>query len=302
MPARPDPKRICGRIGLALFAMLAVWNAGIFTLQWCVGRYAPWLLFSPWTLWLLNSVPLFLLGVPVFLLILRTLPDGPTILRWRLPFGAREYALAMLFCLGASRLINVAGTLVLMLFQGFWGSGEIVISPVQDILFAGGFLPSLVFGVIVPAVGEEYIFRYMIRRKMRGCPDSTYIFFSGLCFALLHGNITQGLFTFVVGAIFAWAYVMTGKFLVPVSMHFLLNFIGIVPAFAVGSRSMIVLLGLFSLGCIAGGVLVFFACRRSFLATLQPPAEAGWPYSANPPRNSGRTDSISRRSVFRIYF
>lgn len=287
MPARLSPKQICSRIGLALFAMMLVWYATSVVAQNLVLSYAPqFAMQNPWIFLLLSSGPLFLLGMPVFLFIMRTIPNGPTILRWKHPFGAKQFLLAMVFCQGSSYILVLSYSLLALLFQAiFSGGGGLVPNTAQTLVMENSFLSNFVFVGILPAVGEEFIFRFMIRRKMRGCPDSTYILFSGLCFALFHGNLSQGVFTFVVGCMFAWAYSVTGKFLVPVSMHFVLNSIGILASLVNAENyTATILFGLLVLGLIAGAVIVFFSCRRQFLSTLQPPAEAGWPYYPRPPR------------------
>lgn len=278
-----DPKKVCSRIGLALFVMLVVWYAATYGISWLLGSVAPRLLAGDWTMWLLNSGPLYLIGLPVFLLMMHFIPNGPQTPRWLPKFGVKQFALTMVFCLGASYVINIAANIVIVVLQEvFGGCGT---SAVNDLLGDGSLLSNFLFGVIVPAFGEEFIFRYMIRRKMRSCSDVQYIFFSGLCFGLFHANLSQTLFTFVAGAMFAWAYLMTDKIWVPIGMHFIVNSISIVLVpFIMESRSATIVFFLLMLGLIVGSIILFAGYKDWFFGTLQPPAEPGWPYKPWAPR------------------
>ena len=276
-----NPKKICSQIGFALLCMLVVWYIGIFSTQWIMENFALWLWKSEWSVWIVNSGSLYLLGVPVFLLVMHFIPDGPELPRWKPVFGPKQFFLAMVFCMGASYILSIASSIFILLLQAvFGGSVDIGSAGVQQLLSRSSPLLNFLFGVVLPAICEEFIFRYMLRKKLRGCSDIIYIVFSGLCFSMFHGNLIQSLFTFVAGAVFAWAYVVTGKIWIPVSMHFIVNFIGIVlvplildyPIFSI-------LLSLLVMGAIAGAIIVFLSYREQFFSGLQPPTEAGWPYT-----------------------
>ena len=279
-----NPKKVCSHIGLALFAMLAVWYAASYGISWLVGRTAPHLLMGNWWMWVLNSGPLYLIGLPVFLLVMHFIPDGPETPRWLPQFGPKQFALTMVFCLGASYLINIAASIVIVALQQAFGGGYST-GAVEQLLGEGSLASNFVFGVVVPAIGEEFIFRYMIRRKMRGCSDLQYIFFSGLCFGLFHANLSQTLFTIVAGALFAWGYLMTNNIWVPIGMHFIVNSISVVLVpLIMESRSATIVFFLLMLGLIVGGIILFAGYKDWFFGTLQPPAEPGWPYKPWAPR------------------
>ncbi|MDL2324383.1 CPBP family intramembrane metalloprotease, partial [Ruminococcaceae bacterium OttesenSCG-928-A16] len=149
-----------------------------------------------------------------------------------------------------------------------------------DLAAMGGVVVNLIFGACVPALGEEFLFRHVLYRKMRGCGDATYIFFSAFCFALFHGNFAQMLYAFAVGVIFAWVYVKTGNIWVSVALHFIINCMGIVVApLLLENELATMMMGVAVIAFIAGAIVIFVKMRKRVWAGLTPPTEAGWPAS-----------------------
>lgn len=81
----------------------------------------------------------------------------------------------------------------------------------------------LAYCVAAP-IGEEMLFRGLIYKKLRVIySPKLAIFLSAAIFGIYHGNLMQGIYAFVMGALFAWAYEETGTFLAPVLMHAVAN-------------------------------------------------------------------------------
>ncbi len=279
-----SPKKVCSVIGLALFAMMLVWIGSMFVLSMLLQSFAPTFLESDWGIWILNDAPLYLLAAPVYLLILRLAPDGQEAPREKKPFGIGKYLMALVFCLGATYAISMVTNILVSLIDMLRGSTYT--DGIDALANTGGPLQSILFGAVVPALGEEFLFRYMLRRKLRGGGDKIYIVLSGLCFGLFHANVNQIGYAMVVGMLFAYLYLRTGSIWVPIALHFLLNTLGmtVVPALMeLGDAAVMgVVIGEFAL--IAGAAVVFGLSIRKVLKQLQPPAEPGWPYK--PPRSN----------------
>ncbi|NLW78472.1 MAG: CPBP family intramembrane metalloprotease [Ruminococcaceae bacterium] len=286
-----DPVQVCSRIGLGLFFMMLVWLVVTNVGSVLVMLYDVTLLNSAWVVWLVNDIPLYLLGLPVFLLVLRTIPDGPVEPpRRKTPVGPLRYLAILVFCLGATYIIAYAMNGLVSLLQMLVSSesalpdGNIL----DDLASEGGVLPNLIFGACVPALGEEFVFRYYLRRKMRGCSDMTYVVFSGLCFGLFHGNIVQGAYAIVLGMLLAWLYLATRNIWLPVTLHFFINLVGMVLApLALESEIATMIFGLLALAAMVLAVVWFFRYRKHVLATMKPPQEPGWPYK--PPKMPRQT-------------
>ena len=86
---------------------------------------------------------------------------------------------------------------------------------------------SLVLNIIVlavlPALLEEMVFRGYILRTMRPYGDWYAVFVSSLLFSLMHGNIEQIPFAFIVGLALGWLMIYTNNIWLPVIVHFCNN-------------------------------------------------------------------------------
>lgn len=73
---------------------------------------------------------------------------------------------------------------------------------------------------VVPALTEEFAFRGVLLGSMRYFGDGFAIFSSAFLFGLMHGNIIQSAFAFVVGLVAGYAVVYSGSIWPAVFIHF----------------------------------------------------------------------------------
>ncbi len=268
------PKKVISRLGLALFTMMSSWIVVLTIITTVVTVVAPQLMEKGWFVWALNDATLYGVGLPLFLLILHFVPDGvkkePS---QRKPFGVAKYLLVLVFCIGSLYLFSFVSQFIIGYIENF--RDQPIIDNLEELSDVAP-LVNLFFAVLVPAVGEEFIFRYMILKKMRGSGDKTYILFSALCFALFHINIGQFFYAFVVGAALAWLYVRTGKLWLPMLTHFIVNFIGVIGGPAIYSYNEDIYL-VFMFGSILLAIVIFIAFNKRLRQSLAPSNEAGWP-------------------------
>lgn len=76
---------------------------------------------------------------------------------------------------------------------------------------------------IIPALSEEFAFRGIILSKLRKYGDGFAVFISALLFGLLHGNIVQIPFAFIVGLGLAFVTIKTSSIVPAIITHFLNN-------------------------------------------------------------------------------
>lgn len=77
---------------------------------------------------------------------------------------------------------------------------------------------------VVPPLVEEFLFRGILLGKLRKFGDSPALFLSSMLFALMHGNIIQIPFAFIVGLALGFLTVKTGSILPSIVVHFIVNF------------------------------------------------------------------------------
>ena len=87
----------------------------------------------------------------------------------------------------------------------------------------GGFIVSFVSLSIFAPFFEEIIFRSAVYRHTEIMGQSFAVVFSAIVFALMHGNLEQLPYTFVMGLGFAYLFAKTRSLLIPMLLHFLTN-------------------------------------------------------------------------------
>lgn len=114
-------------------------------------------------------------------------------------------------------------------------------------------------GIVAP-IAEEMIFRWLIFLRLRDylrLPAA--MFLSGALFGIYHGDVMQGLYAAVLGAVFAWFLEVTGNLLSCVLLHIGANTWGVVfSAYGMswlekgGGQIVWILLGILLLSLLAG--------------------------------------------------
>jgi CAAX protease family protein len=80
--------------------------------------------------------------------------------------------------------------------------------------------------IIIPFV-EEFLFRGMIFNEFKkAMPLILSIILQALIFALFHGNILQGIYTFLLGVLCALVYIWCKSIIAPIILHMTYNFMG----------------------------------------------------------------------------
>ncbi len=90
----------------------------------------------------------------------------------------------------------------------------------------GIFILSIFVTCLVPAICEELLFRGIILNGLRTrYNDYCAIFMSAFMFALMHQNLQQLVYPFLLGSIMAWLVLRTGSLVSSIIVHFINNFL-----------------------------------------------------------------------------
>ena len=104
----------------------------------------------------------------------------------------------------------------------------------------GWFMLNLLIFALLPALFEELVFRGMVLKGLQSSVSSTKaIVLSALMFALMHGNLQQLPYTFILGLIIGWVVVRTGSTFSGFLVHFTNNFIVVLWTYIFGSQPVI---------------------------------------------------------------
>ena len=85
---------------------------------------------------------------------------------------------------------------------------------------------------LLPAILEEMIYRGYILRTLRRHGDGFALVVSSVLFALMHGNILQIPFAFIVGMVCGYLVIKTGRIWLGMMLHFLNNFMSTLLSYA----------------------------------------------------------------------
>lgn len=81
---------------------------------------------------------------------------------------------------------------------------------------------------VLPAIGEEILFRGSVARSLKRKNYVFGIIVSGALFSIFHGNAAQTVHQFLIGMVFAYVYFVTGSLLASCFAHFFNNALAIV--------------------------------------------------------------------------
>lgn len=183
--------------------------------------FAPSLLDNPNLSLLVSMLPTYAIAFPLTSLLIRQVPGvqmkkhnmKPTQL---LGAFAISYALMYLSNLAGQFFTNIIGII----------KGSPVDDAIADLVSELNPLTAFFVMVLLAPALEEWIFRKLLVDRAIRYGEGTAIFLSGLMFGLFHGNLNQFVYTFLVGAFWAFIYVKTGRLRYTIYLHMALNFMG----------------------------------------------------------------------------
>ncbi len=99
-------------------------------------------------------------------------------------------------------------------------------SSVFDLSNAGNYILATIVLCLIPAIGEELIFRGVVLHGLQSRFTSWgAISLSSAMFALFHMNLQQVFYQFLLGMIMAWVVLKTGSLISSMIVHFTSNFL-----------------------------------------------------------------------------
>ena len=214
-------KKDFSKLGLMFLAGTAV----IYAAQLLVGLIAkqvnPAWLEDPTINLILSIIPLYLVGMPALIFLVKKIP-GTAPQKRSMKVGA--FFIAMLMCYSVMYISNLVGVMITTIVGLLKGSA--VNNAILDIATSANMVVTFIFMVICAPIMEEYIFRKLIVDRTRKYGQGVAIVLSGVMFGLFHGNLSQFVYAATLGMFFAFIYVKTGKLKITIAMHMIINFMG----------------------------------------------------------------------------
>ena len=182
--------------------------------------------------WLLSVGPMYLIGFPVFLLIVLSMKSEK---RERKKLKTGEFFSVLLICQALTMLGSIIGSTV----TGVIGSilGHDIGSQTTELIENSPLWLIFAVAVILAPIIEELIFRKLLIDKLSRYGDRVAILVSGIAFGLFHGNFEQFFYAAMLGMLFAFVYTKTGNVIHTVLLHMAVNLLGSVIALPVTRAS-----------------------------------------------------------------
>ncbi len=109
----------------------------------------------------------------------------------------------------------------------FWGIENNISSELNPQTL-GQVILMIISSALVPAFIEEFVFRGIIVGVLRKYGDAFAIISSAVLFGLMHRNITQTPFAFIVGLVLAFVYCKTNSLIPCILIHFCNNLFAVI--------------------------------------------------------------------------
>lgn len=215
-------RRRFSRLGFALTALILSGQLVATLIHALVSEFAPAILDTDWYMWTLSSVSMYLVAVPVMLLVAGR--DKTAVAPEKHKLKAAHWVILLLMCFGLMWVGNYVGNYLMIIVSSI--KGKPVENAIAAMLQGSNMWINALVTVILAPIIEELIFRKLMIDRLGGFGEKTVMIFSALMFGLFHGNFYQFFYAFLLGLIFAYVYIRTGKIGYTIGFHMVINFFG----------------------------------------------------------------------------
>ena len=165
-------------------------------------------------------VPMYMIAFPILLLIIRK-AEAKKPEKHSISFGKFiVFVLLMFGMVGVGAVVGTILNYLVMLPFGLNPSNNTGI--VKIMMNSNPVIRIVTAGILAPIV-EEFIFRKFLIDRTYRYGEWAAILTSGLMFGLFHGNLAQFFFTTLIGGLFAYIYIRTGKIWYTIALHMTMN-------------------------------------------------------------------------------
>lgn len=169
----------------------------------------------------LSMVPMYLVGMPVLIALVKRVP-AETVEKKKMEWW--QFVLAAIMCFGVMYISNLVGTIISTVIGLLKGSA--VQNALLGVVTSVSLFIMILYMVICAPFMEEYVFRKLIVERTVKYGQGVAVVVSGLMFGLFHGNLNQFAYAFTLGCFLAFLYVKTGKLKITIAIHMMINFVG----------------------------------------------------------------------------
>lgn len=214
-------KKDFSRLGLAFVIGTIIITAAQTIVALVAAKVKPEWLDDPNMYLVLAVVPMYLIGMPILIALVNTLPGKAPEKHKMKP---AHFGVAFIMCFAIMYVSNIIGSILVFIIGMIKRAA--VGNTVVDIASGANMALTFVYMVVMAPILEEFVFRKLIVDRTAKYGQGVAIVMSGLMFGLFHGNLSQFAYATTLGMFFAFLYVKTGDLKITIGLHMLVNFLG----------------------------------------------------------------------------
>lgn len=223
----PQPVQTTKIISQSAFALFIMGVAIILVqgiIEWVLSTFWPAILDTNWYVWALTAFTVIGVGLPVFYLMTKRIPNSPR--GEVVKLKPSTFFMIFFICTAAMYITNYFSIFITFLISLAKGENFMDMNPLTDVFANSNYILTLLYASIAAPIVEELIFRKILLDKLRRYGDVPAILLTGLAFGFFHMNLSQFFYAAALGFIFAYVTIRTNTVRYSILLHCMINFIG----------------------------------------------------------------------------
>ena len=215
-------RKTFSKIGLSLAATTIIIEVIGTILVFLTKLYDPFLINSSWFNYVITAVSFYLIGLPLFYLMVSKIPSYKPEINKKLSIG--NFLIIIVIAFSLLYIVNFITAMLIGIITVI--SGHNFMNPINDVISnSKWYITLLVAGIMAP-IFEEIMFRGIIIDKLRKYGDTCAIVTSAILFGLFHGNLFQCFYAAALGLILGYLKVRTNSLRYSIILHMIINITG----------------------------------------------------------------------------
>ena len=215
-------KSYYSRIGWFCFLIGAVPFAVSILASIIIQMFFPWIVNADLILSIVNYAISFLgiycIATPIAMLAIKPLPK---VRPYEESMKLSHLLAAFCICFTFMQVGSSFSSVLLAVVEKF--TGQSPANPVESSLSTGNMILNAVLVGIAFPILEEVVFRKVLCNRLLPLGEKKAIVISAAIFGLIHGNLYQFAYAFLLGLVFGYVYVKTGKIIYTIVFHCIIN-------------------------------------------------------------------------------
>lgn len=256
-----EARKAFSRVGLSVAATTIIIEVVGTLIVLLTKHTVPSLIHSSWYNYVLTAVSFYMIGLPLFYLMVYSIPNYKPEKVKKLSIGNLLVIIVVAFAL--LYVVNFMTTLLIASISVI--THHNFLNPINDIITNSKWYITLLFAGILAPICEEIMFRGIIIDKLRKYGDTAAIVTAAILFGLFHGNLFQCFYAAALGLALGYLKVRTNSLRYSILLHMIINITGgvLLPQLVSGKNlAVTAIVSAVILALIAAGVALFILNRN----------------------------------------